>query len=168
MQRLLPLQPGITQSYYTTDVKYNGNLSQEHANKVHQTATETSASALTSENISKIIFRHNNETIVSNSTVTAISKRCQPTMDMSKLLEIDDETHSMDGNKESDKLNDSTNRISDVVDGLDENEIVAIEQSQDEKAKISRQLNDDPGIQSLMEISLPSPLPSSPSADECK
>lgn len=43
-----------------------------------------------------------------------------------------------------------------------------IDSDEEENNRMRQRLNDDPGIQSLMEISLPSPMPIVHSADECK
>lgn len=171
VQRLLPLQPGMAQTYgvvNTNDVEYSGNSnmhdesstsSDDRTSNNHKHASATQAkSLLTSENLDRINARHydnNNRENVHN-----VNK----TIDMNHLLDDNDD----DEDDEDDHDNEQTNELSDGND-VDEIDADEIDGEGDGEAidEESRRLNEDPGIQSLMEISLPSPFPAHAAADEC-
>lgn len=142
MQRLLPLQPGMTQSYgvlsasTATDVKYSGL---EMENKFLATSSDTDDSMQSMENV-KQIQPYDCEPSTSRMATAISSDAHSSAVDMPQLLQME----------------------SDCDDGTDETDSV-----EPEKCDRSSVLDDDPGIQSLMEISLPSPIPVASSNDEC-
>lgn len=143
MQRLLPLQPGIAHSYgvlsasTATDVKYNNGL--EMPNKFMGTSTDAADSTHPTDNV-RPNSRYECKPSTSQ-TATAISSDVHTSaVDMPELLQIESECD----------------------DGLDETDSI-----ESEIYDRSNKLDDDPGIQSLMEISLPSPIPIASSNEEC-
>lgn len=159
VQRLLPLQPGITQPYSmlaTTDVSYSIDSS------IMKPSTSTEyKSTLTEENLSKL--NHLSQTNVSNGTSRGdlstssndtSNEDCSDNGDDSKY---DDRVETCDTVDSEANLADYSASDADQVDSDEE-----------ENNRIRQRFDEDPGIQSLMEISLPSPIQMVHSIDECK
>lgn len=127
MQRLLPLQPGVAQSYdllMTSDINNsdqmrNINYRNKHARSVSHSETLTSSTVATS---------------------TALDGNSS-SLDMSKLLEL---SESHNGNPDEKQLTDEENNCDDA-----------------------QNIINDPGIQSLLDISLSSPISISNRDDAC-
>lgn len=166
VQRLLPLQPGMPKNFGlvtpASDIKYGSVKLDDTLRKQLRAETETSSS----------LMNESGSSFVKNQKIGAL--------DMSKLLEIDDEYDTSNLETENDKRNvtettsETTQQLNNTIcnDKLTmDNELEAEEldvDEQDEEDTIRRRLNEDPGIQSLMELSLPSPIPTSSTSDECE
>lgn len=118
-------------------------------------------SILTEENLSRM--NHLSEDINSNLRLRSI--------------DINSSNNSTQNNEDSSSSGehqkcDSGIGSCDVIDSVDnEPEYLASDQmdsDEEENNRIRQRLNEDPGIQSLMEISLPSPIPINHSVDECE
>lgn len=166
VQRLLPLQPGIQQPYEmrvlsTPDVGYSNSTTVENS----VAKSNEFNSTLTTENLN--LLNSLSGSVGSNAAVmdkNANNKevRNASTSDISKLLILDDD--DVDYNQEVLPNPQLVNKTDDKPTETDE----AIESDEEENIRIRQKLNEDPGIQSLMEISLPSPIPIASSSDECK
>lgn len=146
VQRLLPLQPGITQPYSvlaTTDVNYNGAT-------VENTIIKPVATGLTKENLDRMNNLSNN---------------------------IEPSTSTENGNSKLDITDDDADVVKncDIVDAGNDGPLLSsvsetdqIDSDEEENNRIRQKFNEDPGIQSLMEISLPSPIPMVNVTEDCK
>lgn len=159
VKRLL-LQPGVIQSYDSAagnNAKFNGTS--KFANAMTSSSVEKSGdnkapmaktkSLLTSENLNRINAHHikyNNGDASESHNVKKVN---------STLINAN---HDHDDEQEADRDQEVT--CSDAHEDIIES---TANQSTDE---VTQQYSDDPGIQSLMEISLPSPFVAH--TDECK
>lgn len=167
VQRILPLQPGITQPFgvlATPDINnYPIDSSMIKPSSSSSSSVEYK-SILTEENLSRM--NHLSED--ANSPV--------------QLRSIDnDSSHSSAGNLEENSSTSEHQKCDSGIETCDmlnsaENtpeystidvEPVDIDSDEEENNRIRQRFNEDPGIQSLMEISLPSPIPITHSVDEC-
>lgn len=162
VQRLLPLQPGMPQNIGVVtpanDIKYGSVKLDNTIRKQLRVETETSPKA-------------------ANETNYVINQK-SGSLDMSKLLEIDDEPEEVcDKKPENDEI-----KVSNVAPDQSavltlpdiqlqtNSDLESVEpnvEEENEEDRIRRHLDEDPGIQSLMEISLPSPIPIIPAPEEC-
>lgn len=155
---MLPLQPGVTQTYVTaTSANYNGtskpgdastSSSSGQTGEINSPAANAK-SLLTSENLSRINAHHNNN---NNNGASKSYNTSQLVQMKSLLIDVDD-----DDDEEHDEDGEQIGEFSDATDS-------GISQGGDD---VAQKLSDDPGIQSLMEISLPSPFPANMTSDEC-
>lgn len=128
---------GVLSTSTSPDIKYNGP---EMANKFMVTSNDTADSMLPMENI-RPNNRYECEPSTSRSALAIGSEVHTSAVDMPELLQLESECD----------------------DGLDETDSIENEKCD----RSSTKLDDDPGIQSLMEISLPSPIPIVSANDEC-
>lgn len=165
VQRLLPLQPGIAQPYVltTSEVNYpNASIDNNTLLKSTKSSIVECNSTLTTENLNKL--NTYSETI--NSNTVAVNNNMNNELnniDMSRLLDsdtddCDNEIQNCDVNQ--DKLQFLEIPETDIIISDDDIE-------EEENQRLHVRLDDDPGIRSLMELSLPSPLPLASSSDEC-
>lgn len=171
VQRLLPLQPGMTQTYgvvTTTDAKYSGatntdstpsrSPSDDKSNDDDRLPSRPK-SMLTSENLSRINQLSNYKTNNNNREgVLNVNK----SMDMSRLLEFENASAKEDD--DSDENDTGSSRMEEESVESEEDET---SDNSDAGDSMHRKMSEDPGIQSLMDISLPSPLPINNSSEEC-
>lgn len=168
VQRILPLQPGITQQPYsvlpTADVNYSIESSPIKPSSSSSSASASASSmeyksSLTEENLSRM----NNLSENTNSNSQQRSINDQSSNSSIRAIETSSTEHPNCGIeiKHCDMVDSRGDKLDppafDVV-GIDE----------EENNRLRQRLDDDPGIQSLMEISLPSPIPIVSSTDECE
>lgn len=159
VQRLLPLQPGMPQHSVVkpaSDIKYGSMKLDSTIRKQLRVETETSPKAANETNF--------------------LSNIKNGSQDMSKLLEIDDESDACDKKPDVNEavsvpdadtahpIEETQETQTKTIDDIGTEECT---DSEDEEDRIRKHLNEDPGIQSLMEISLPSPIPLNPTSEEC-
>lgn len=174
VQRILPLQPGITQPFSvlpTADVNYpiENAIIKPSASTSSSSSSSTSSSveyksSLTEENLSRM----NNLSENTNSNSHLRSTDSNSSSNSIRSIDSNSSTSQQhpkcdSGIETSDMIDSGSDKSKhadyDVVDDIVEEE---------ENNRLRQRLNDDPGIQSLMEISLPSPIPIVSSTDECK
>lgn len=178
VQRILPLQPGITQPFSvlpTADVNYpiESAIIKPSASTPSSPSPSTSTSSsssveykssLTEENLSRM----NNLSENTNSNSHLRSTDSNSSTNSIRSIDSNSSTSQQhpkcdSGIETSDMIGSGGDKSKhadyDVVDDIVEEE---------ENNRLRQQLNNDPGIQSLMEISLPSPIPIVSSTDECK
>lgn len=156
VQRLLPLQPGITQPFgvlTTADVNY------PIENAMTQAPVEYK-SILTEENLRN----HLSEEVSSNTSNKPININSSPEPNVMETASTSDRDHSKcdSGIETCDIMIDSEG------DKPTEYFTSDLDSDEEENNRIRQRFNEDPGIQSLMEISLPSPIPITHAADECE
>lgn len=155
MQRLLPLQPGITQQFGVLTTADATNYPIDNA---MASSTVEYKSILTEENLRNHLSEETNSN-VSSKSIDINSSTAQNSMAIASTSEhtkCDSEIDTCDIMIDSDGNKPSQYFTSDLDSDEEEND------------RIRQRLNEDPGIQSLMEISLPSPIPIVHSADECE
>lgn len=125
-------------------------------------------SLLTSENLNRINARHHNNNNINNNNNSENVHNVNKTLNMNDLLE-DENDDDIDESDEHQTEQTNELRDEDIVDGHNNaGDNVDGETSIKNKIDdVTARLNDDPGIQSLMEISLPSPMPIHAATDEC-
>lgn len=128
---------GVLSASAASDVKYNGI---EMVSKFMATSADNADSTHGMENVESI-SRYDCKPSTSRTATAISSDMHMSAVDMPQLLQIESECD----------------------DGPDETDSIESEKCD----RSSSELDDDPGIQSLMEISLPSPIPIAPSSDEC-
>lgn len=158
VQRLLPLQPGISQPYMlpTPDANYsapnmanvplNGPMDELPALAGPSTPPIEHSSTLTAENLNRL------------NTLSAqqlVQPPHRPT-DISKLLADEDSDTECDREIEN----------CDMGNGL--GGMPQLDSDEEENRRLQKQFNEDPGIQCLMDISLPSPLPMASHHCKCR
>lgn len=171
VQRLLPLQPGMTQTYgvvTTTDGKYSSATNTEtpplrpptdDKHNEDDRLPSRPKSMLTSENLSRINQLSN---YITNNNNREGNLNVNKSTDMSRLLEFENaRVHEDDDSDDNDTGSRNLN------DELVESEEDESSDNSDAGDLIHRRMREDPGIQSLMDISLPSPLPIHNPSDEC-
>lgn len=158
MQRLLPLQPGITQPYgvfATTDATY----------PIESTMTSSSVeykSILTEENLSRMNHLSEDANTKSHTTATDINSSNKSAQSIEYNSNTSEQTKCDNGIDNCDTIDSGDNQPEYTTSNSD------MDSDEEENNRIRQRLDADPGIQSLMEISLPSPIPLVHSADECK
>lgn len=158
VQRILPLQPGISQPYgvlTTADVN-----SYPIENAMSPSPVEYK-SILTEENLRN----HLSGDTASSSSARSIDINSSN----SKSAQNAEETSSSSEHTKCDRGIETC----DIMIGSGGNNpseyfTSDLDSDEEENNRIRQRLNDDPGIQSLMEISLPSPIQIVHSVDECK
>lgn len=164
VQRILPLQPGITQQPYsvlpTADVNYSIESSPIKPSSSSSSASSVEyKSSLTEENLSRM--NNLSENTNSNSQLRSIND--QSSNSSIQTIETSSTEHPNCGIEIKhcdmvDSRGDKLDHPAFDVEGIEE----------EENNRLRQRLDDDPGIQSLMEISLPSPIPIVSSTDECE
>lgn len=159
----------MTQTYgvvTTTDGKYSSATSTDTPpsrplsdDKHNEDDRPRPKSMLTSENLSRINQLSNYKT--NNNNREGVLNVNNLT-DMSRLLEF--EHASVHEDDDSDDNDTGSGRLNDESVESEEDES---SDNSDAGDSIQRRMSEDPGIQSLMDISLPSPLPIHNSSDEC-
>lgn len=151
----------------STNVKYNGNATNDNnvsrksssAKHIENGSSNSNAkSLLTSENLDRINARHHKNNINNNNN-NSDNDNVNKTLNINELL--DDEDND-DIDEDDEHETEQTGQLADdddVVDGETS--------TTNEIDDVAARLNEDPGIQSLMEISLPSPMPIHAATDEC-
>lgn len=151
VQRLLPLQPGIAQPFVlpTPDVNYssNANIANNAPPAMPGPSTQPieSNSTLTAENLNRL------NTLVDHSIVP---QPLQPPTDISKLLEEDSD-------------NECDKEIQNCDMGDQFGALPQLDDDDEENRRLRQRFDEDPGIQCLMDISLPSPLQMPSTSHEC-
>ncbi|XP_055304646.1 protein cramped isoform X2 [Sitodiplosis mosellana] len=166
VQRILPLQPGITQPYgvyAAPDINYpiENSMIKPSSSASSSTSSVEYKSILTEENLSRM--NHLSEDDNPNLRSSSIDKSSSN----SSTQNNEDNSSASEHQK-----CDSGIESCDMIDsGDNEPEYSAsdadqMDSDEEENNRIRQRLNEDPGIQSLMEISLPSPIPINHSVDE--
>lgn len=155
MQRLLPLQPGITQQFGVLTTADATNYPIDNAMAPQ---TVEYKSILTEENLRNHLSEETTSNVSSKSMDISSSsaQNAVAIASTSEHTKCDSEIESCDIMIDSDGNKPSEYFTSDL------------DSDEEENNRIRQRLNEDPGIQSLMEISLPSPIPINHSADECE
>lgn len=147
VQRLLPLQPGISQPYVlsTPDANYStpnmtnvpltGPIDPTGLAGPSTSSLEINAT-LTAENLNRL------NTLAEHQIIQPPN----PPTDISKLLDTDSDS-------ECDREIQSC-EMGNGLGGMPE-----LDSDEEENRRLQKQFNEDPGIQCLMDISLPSPIP---------
>lgn len=165
VQRFLPLQPGIQQPYNVltpTDVNYNSSTTPHESPIIKANDFN---STLTTKNVN--LMNSLTETSCASTSTDKNANREWPQTptDISRLLKLDDEGIDIECAKvmDSTTIDNAQNEQQHLIEEDDD----ANESDEEENNRMRQKINEDPGIQSLMEISLPSPIPIA-SPDECK
>lgn len=171
VQRLLPLQPGVptlTQPYGVLGTPDLNNYPLD--NSIIKGSSSSSVeykSILTEENLSRM---------------NHLSEDSNPTAQMRSAIDTNASNSSAENAEASTSTNkhakcDSAIETCDMIDAeesakpdysTDDAEQVSVDSDEEENNRMRQILNEDPGIQSLMEISLPSPIQIAHSVDDCK
>lgn len=166
VQRILPLQPGITQPFSvlpTADVSYS----------IENTMIKPSPSSSSPSSSSTLEYK-------SSLTEENLSRMNNLSEDSSSNSMRSVDSNSSNSSSRNIENNSSTSEHSKCDSGIETCDITGGDRShhipsfnvvdidEEENNRLRQKLNDDPGIQSLMEISLPSPIQMVNSADECK
>lgn len=164
VQRILPLQPGITQQPYsvlpTADVNYSIESSPiKPSSSSSSTSSLEYKSSLTEENLSRM--NNLSENTNSNSQLRSIND--QSSNSSIRTIETSSTEHSNCGIEIK-----HCDMVDSRGDKLDRPAFDVVCIDEEENNRLRQRLDDDPGIQSLMEISLPSPIPIVSSTDECE
>lgn len=137
VQRILPLQPGMTQSVVTAGMDFMSNGIIRPNGLSSTVSLEGNYSKKSFPNTDLHKNNKNPEDIDSASTSTTIKSTSEISMD----------------NASSSKT---------VIEIIDES------QSSEQQQKTTENVEDDPCIQSIMDLSLPSPMSANGNMDECK
>lgn len=164
VQRLLPLQPGITQPFgvlTTADVTsypLEGTM-------IKASSPVEYKSILTEENLRNHLSTDANSNIPIGS-IDITSSNINATENFIENSSTEEDEHvKCDSEIETCDIIDSG--INKSTPEFFTSDAELIDSDEEENNRIRQRFNDDPGIQSLMEISLPSPMPIVHSADEC-
>lgn len=176
VQRLLPLQPGITPPYNVLTPADVTNYPIENA-MIKASSTAEYKSSLTEENLRNHLSDGagaNAPTTTATATATAAAAAIDILSSNSKTAQNIVDCLNISENPKCDRGIEICDMI---VSATDHNKPLMtteyftadlIDSDEEENNRIRQRLNEDPGIQSLMEISLPSPIPIAHSSDECK
>lgn len=161
VQRLLPLQPGMPQTYgvinpiknksnRTDDISEYTHDEQSGSGTIQSSIGSAEKSLLTSENLNRINAHQLND-------VNDVKR-----VEMCETMNINQMSHDSD-TEEDDEDDDDNGQSNDLSDDNDDENT----RESNNSDEVSRRLNEDPGIQSLLDISLPSPFPVHGTSDEC-
>lgn len=168
VQRLLPLQPGITQPFgviTTADITsypIEGTIIKAPSSIEYK-------SILTEENLRNHLSTDAKSTIPTGSMdITTISNNKVTTETFIESSSTENEYVKCDNRIETcDIIDSAINKSMPPEFFTTTSDEVLIDSDEEENNRMRQKFNEDPGIQSLMEISLPSPIPIVHSADEC-
>lgn len=179
VQRILPLQPGISQPYGMLAAPDQMTYSIENSViKSSTSSSSTSTSPSSSSTEYKSTLTEENLSRMNHLTEGASSSLQMPSIDSSSSISSTINANDNDASNHSEQPKcDSGIETCDIMDSgnsmpdystPDADQTEEMDSDEEENNRIRRRLNEDPGIQSLMEISLPSPIPMTHSVDDCK
>lgn len=165
VQRLLPLQPGITQPFGVLTTADVTNYTIEGP-MIKATSSVEYKSVLTEENLRNHLSTDANSNLPTGSIDITTSNNNNATENFIENSSSAESGHvKCDSGIETCDIIDS--EINNTTPGFFTSDADLIDSDEEENNRMRQRLNDDPGIQSLMEISLPSPMQTVHSADEC-
>ncbi|XP_031636606.1 protein cramped [Contarinia nasturtii] len=177
VQRILPLQPGISQPYgmlaAPDPITYSIESSVIKSSTSSSSSSSPSSSSsleyksiLTEENLSRM--NHLTEDASANPYIRSIdtnsSNSSTINADDNNTTDLSEHQKCDSGIETCDIIDSGTNKPE--YSASDADQVEEVDSDEEENNRIRQRLNEDPGIQSLMEISLPSPIPMAHSVDD--
>lgn len=165
VQRLLPLQPGITQPFGVLTTADVSNYTIEGGTMIKASSQVEYKSILTEENLRNHLSTDASSNVSSGPTNDITSSNNKATEKFIESSSTESVHEKCDSGLETCDIIDS--EINKSTPEFFTSDAELIDSDEEENNRIRQRLNEDPGIQSLMEISLPSPIAIVHSADEC-